>query len=90
MKRLKLFLGLVVALFMAATGSMYAQTPFEVSDAPTDGRWAANTKWYYLHFVNSDALHTSGYMGTQGDAFINSDGQLLLNGTTKPVNAGGI
>lgn len=103
MKRLKLFLGLVAALFMAATGSMYAQTqtPFAVSDAPTPtsnengGRWAANTKWYFLHFVNGspdnpDNYHTSGYMGTQGDAFINSNGQLLLNGTTKPVNAGGI
>ena len=90
MKRLKLFLGLVAALFMAVTGSMYAQTPFEVSDAPTDGRWAANTKWYFLHFVNSDAYHTAGYMGTKGDAYINSNGQLLLNGTDKPLNAGGI
>lgn len=96
MKRLKLFLGLVVALFMAVTGSMYAQTPFEVSDAPTPtsndngGRWAANTKWYFLHFVNSDAYHTAGYMGTQGDAFINSNGQLLLNGTTKPMNTSGL
>lgn len=97
MKRLKLFLGLVAALFMAATGSLYAQT-FEVSDAPTNakgGRWATNTKWYFLHFVNGspdnpDGYHTSGYMGTQGDAFINANGQLLLNGTTKPVNAGGI
>lgn len=95
MKRLKLFLGLVAALFMAVTGSMYAQTPFEVSDAPTDGRWAANTKWYFLHFVNGapenpNGVHSSGYMGTQGDAYINSDGQLLLNGTDKPLNAGGI
>ncbi|MDD7563119.1 MAG: RICIN domain-containing protein, partial [Alloprevotella sp.] len=90
MKRLKLFLGLVAALFMAVTGSTYAQTHFEVSDAPTDGRWAANTKWYFLHFVNSDAYHTAGYMGTKGDAYINSNGQLLLNGTDKPLNAGGI
>ncbi|MDY4059170.1 MAG: hypothetical protein SOY63_05140, partial [Alloprevotella sp.] len=68
MKRLKLFLGLVAALFMAVTGSTNAQTqkPFEVSDAPSDtkgGRWATNTKWYFLHFVNSDAYHTAGYMG---------------------------
>ena len=90
MKRLKLFLGLVAALFMAVTGSTYAQTHFEVSDAPTDGRWAANTKWYFLHFVNSDGYHTAGYMGTKGDAYINSNGQLLLNGTDKPLNAGGI
>lgn len=98
MKRLKLFLGLVAALFMAVTGSTNAQTqtPFEVSDAPTPtsnangGRWAANTKWYFLHFVNSDGYHTAGYMGTQGDAFINSSGQLLLNGTTKPMNTSGL
>lgn len=96
MKRLKLFLGLVAALFMAVTGSMYAQTPFEVSDAPTPtsndngGRWATNTKWYFLHFVNSDDYHTSGYMGTQGDEFINSNGQLLLNGTTKPTTTAGL
>lgn len=98
MKRLKLFLGLVAALFMAVTGSTNAQTqtPFEVSDAPTPtsdpngGRWAANTRWYFLHFVNSDGYHSAGYMGTQGDAFINSNGQLLLNGTDKPLNAGGI
>lgn len=96
MKRLKLFLGLVAALFMAVTGSTNAQTqkPFEVSDAPSDtkgGRWATNnTKWYFLHFVNSDAYHTAGYMGTQGDAFINSNGQLLLNGTSKPMNTSGL
>lgn len=98
MKRLKLFLGLVAALFMAVTGSTNAQTqtPFEVSNAPTPtsdpngGRWAANTRWYFLHFVNSDGYHSAGYMGTQGDAFINSNGQLLLNGTDKPLNAGGI
>lgn len=95
MKRLKLFLGLVAALFMAVTGSTNAQTHFEVSDAPTDGRWAANTKWYFLHFVNgapenNDGYHSSGYMGTKGDAYINSNGQLLLNGTDKPLNAGGI
>ena len=101
MKRLKLFLGLVAALFMAVTGSMYAQTPFEVSDAPTPtsnengGRWATNTKWYFLHFVNGspdnyDGYHTSGYMGTKGDAFINANGQLLLNGTTKPMNTSGL
>lgn len=97
MKRLKLFLGLVAALFMAATGSLYAQT-FEVSDAPTNakgGRWATNTKWYFLHFVNGspdnyDGYHTSGYMGTQGDAFINANGQLLLNGTTKPTTTAGL
>lgn len=95
MKRLKLFLGLVAALFMAVTGSTNAQTqkPFEVSDAPSDtngGRWATNTKWYFLHFVNSDDYHTSGYMGTQGDEFINSNGQLLLNGTTKPTTTAGL
>lgn len=96
MKRLKLFLGLVAALFMAVTGSMYAQKPFEVSDAPTPtsdpngGRWAANTRWYFLHFVNSDGHHSNGYMGTQGDAFIDSNGQLLLNGTSKPMNTSGL
>ncbi len=29
-------------------------------------------------------------MGTQGDAFINSNGQLLLNGTTKPTTTAGL
>lgn len=29
-------------------------------------------------------------MGTQGDAFIDSNGQLLLNGTSKPMNTSGL
>lgn len=49
MKRLKLFLGLVAALFMAVTGSVDAQT-FTTSTAPNPSAttWASGTKWYKM------------------------------------------
>lgn len=49
MKRLKLFLGLVAALFMAATNSVDAQT-FTTSTAPDPSAtsWASDTKWYKM------------------------------------------
>lgn len=49
MKRLKLFLGLVAALFMAVTGSVDAQT-FTTSTAPELGatEWPSETKWYKM------------------------------------------
>lgn len=85
---------LLTLLLLFTTGlGVNAQKPFEVSDAPATtngGRWATNVKWYFLHFVNSDAYHTAGYMGTSGDRFINANGQLLLNGTTKPMSSAGL
>lgn len=60
MKRLKLFLGLVATLFMAATNSVDAQsfTPSTAPDAwATD--WAANTKWYKLKMWNNRYLSLS-------------------------------
>lgn len=49
MKRLKLFLGLVAALFMAVTGSVDAQT-FTTSTAPDPSAttWASGTTWYKM------------------------------------------
>ena len=49
MKRLKLFLGLVAALFMAATNSVDAQT-FTTSTKPDPSAtdWASDTKWYKM------------------------------------------
>lgn len=84
----------LLLLFITGLG-VNAQKPFEVSDAPATtnnngGRWATNVKWYFLHFLNSDAYHTAGYMGTSGDQFINADGQLLLNGTVKPMSSAGL
>ena len=84
----------LLLLFITGLG-VNAQKPFEVSDAPATtngngGRWATNVKWYFLHFVNSDAYHTAGYMGTSGDRFINANGQLLLNGTDKPMSSAGL
>lgn len=93
MKSIKLFFGLVAALFMTVTSQMGAQIPYTVSSAPSTtkgGRWAANTKWYFIHFLNSDAYHTDGYLATEGDEYINSNGQLLLNGTTKPQSSAGL
>ncbi|MDY4029781.1 MAG: hypothetical protein SOY69_01015 [Alloprevotella sp.] len=86
---------LLTLLLLSITGlGVNAQKPFEVSGAPatTDngGRWATNVKWYFLHFVNSDAYHTAGYMGTSGDQYINANGQLLLNGTDKPMSSAGL
>lgn len=87
---------LLTLLLLSITGlGVNAQKPFEVSGAPATtnnngGRWATNVKWYFLHFVNSDAYHTAGYMGTSGDQYINADGQLLLNGTDKPMSSAGL
>ncbi|MDY4568916.1 MAG: hypothetical protein SPD56_08095 [Alloprevotella sp.] len=60
MKRLKLFLGLVAALFMAATNSVDAQS-FTPSTAPDEQAtaWAANTKWYKLKMWNNRYLSLS-------------------------------
>lgn len=84
----------LLLLFITGLG-VNAQKPFEVSDAPATtngngGRWATNVKWYFLHFLNSDAHHTAGYMGTSGNQFINANGQLLLNGTDKPMSSAGL
>lgn len=85
---------LLTLLLLSITGlGVNAQKPFEVSDAPATtngGRWATNVKWYFLHFVNSDAHHTAGYMGTSGDRYIDANGQLLLNGTDKPMSSAGL
>lgn len=85
---------LLTLLLLSITGlGVNAQKPFEVSDAPATtngGRWATNVKWYFLHFVNSDGHHTAGYMGTSGDQYINTQGQLLLNGTAKPMSSAGL
>ena len=85
---------LLTLLLLSITGlGVNAQKPFEVSDAPATtngGRWATNVKWYFLHFVNSDEYHTAGYMGTSGNQYINADGQLLLNGTDKPMSSAGL
>ena len=96
MKSIKLFFGLVAALFMTVTSQMgaQAQIPYTVSSAPDTGnkggRWDADTKWYFIQFPNRDAHHTNGYLATEGSEYINSDGQLLLNGTTKPQSSAGL
>lgn len=94
MKSIKLFFGLVAALFMTVTSQMGAQIPYTVSSAPSTtnngGRWAADTKWYFIQFPNSDDYHTNGYLATEGSEYINSSGQLLLNGTTKPKSSAGL
>ena len=48
MKRLKLFAGLVAALFVTAPVATDAQRQFVASDAPTGDTWAANTHWYQM------------------------------------------
>lgn len=91
MRKISTILTLLL-LFITGLG-VNAQKPFEVSDAPATtngGRWATNVKWYFLHFVNSDEYHTAGYMGTSGNQFINANGQLLLNGTNKPMSSAGL
>ena len=94
MKSIKLFFGLVAALFMTVTSQMGAQIPYTVSSAPSTtnngGRWAADTKWYFIQFPNSDDYHTNGYLATEGNNYINSNGQLLLNGTEKPQSSAGL
>lgn len=91
MRKISTILTLLL-LFVTGLG-VNAQKPFKVSDAPATtngGRWATNVKWYFLHFLNSDEHHTAGYMGTSGNQFINANGQLLLNGTDKPMSSAGL
>ena len=80
---------LLLLMLIAGIGSTWAQQP-TASDAPSNGKWATNTTWYFIQFANSDAYHTAGYMATEGDNYINSDGQLLLNGSTKPTTTAGL
>lgn len=76
-------------MFLLLIGTVHAQQPI-TSDAPVDGKWAENTTWYFIQFVNSDSYHTNGYLATKGGSYINNNGVLLLNGTTKPVNNAGL
>lgn len=78
-----------LVMFLLMIGAASAQQP-QTSDAPVDGQWAQNTTWYFIQFVNSDSYHTNGYLGTEGSSYVNDAGVLLLNGTTKPVNNGGL
>lgn len=53
------------------------------SDAPVDGAWAANTKWFTLRNVA-----TQGYMNT-AEAYIDESRNLKVSNTTAPVDRGG-
>lgn len=75
--------------FLLMIGTANAQQP-ATSDAPENGQWAENTTWYFIQFVRSDAYHTNGFLATKGDAYINAEGILLLNGTTKPMGNAGL
>lgn len=78
-----------LVLFLLVIGAASAQQP-TTSDAPVNGQWAQNTTWYFIQFVNSDYYHTNGYLATEGSGYVNDEGTLLLNGTTKPVNNAGL
>lgn len=78
-----------LVLFLLVIGAASAQQP-TTSDAPVNGQWAQNTTWYFIQFVNSDSYHTNGYLATRGSGYVNDEGTLLLNGTTKPVNNAGL
>lgn len=78
-----------LVLFLLVIGAASAQQP-TTSDAPVNGQWAQNTTWYFIQFVNSDYYHTNGYLATRGSGYVNDEGTLLLNGTTKPMNNAGL
>lgn len=59
MKRLKLFAGLVAALFVTAPVATDAQRQFVASDAPTGDTWAANTHWYQMKMKNGGVISLS-------------------------------
>lgn len=71
--------------------------PFTTSDAPSNGVWAKNTKWYFISFPHSDDHHTGGYLAAEGAGFISaygydgkdnartSKGKLLITQTEKPI-----
>ena len=71
----------------------WAEVPFKVSNAPTNGVWDANTTWYFIQFPNSDSYHTGGYLAAEGNGFMSetnydgkvSKGKLLITQTEKPM-----
>lgn len=80
----------LLSLFLLCIGSVSAQPEFVVSPEPQNGKFAEGTRWYFIQFANKDAYHTNGYLGTKGDDYINNNGVLLLNGTTKPLTKYGL
>ena len=84
-------------LFCAFVGTAWAQElPFKTSNAPTDGKWAEGTTWYYIQFPNKDGYHTGGFLASSGEGFVSNSrfsgsgdvegsGKLLITQTEKPV-----
>lgn len=75
MKKITFLLSLLLA-FVGVTAS--AQVAFEVSDAPSDGKWATNTTWYRM------SLHDK-YLSAY-DATINGD---IKNQNATPLSGAG-
>ncbi|MEE0805405.1 MAG: hypothetical protein U0L77_08290, partial [Prevotellamassilia sp.] len=88
----------LLMLFCAFVGTAWAQElPFKTSNAPTGGKWAEGTTWYYIQFPNKDAYHTGGFLASSGEGFVSNsrfsssngnvegNGKLLITQTEKPV-----
>lgn len=74
----------MIVLFIGTSLQALA-LPFEVSDAPVDGVWAANTKWYVIN-INQGTPKRDYYMS---GSYVTSSGQLLMNNSTYPSNRSG-
>ncbi len=73
---------LIAFLFTLMGGELSAQT-YTVSDAPADGKWATNTKWYTIKNVQS-----GGYVSTNS-SYTDASGNLKLGTTTAPTTPEG-
>ena len=63
---MKKFTFLLSLLFCLVGATTHAQVAFETSDAPTEGSWAANTKWYKMtlrgKYVSARNADAKGYL----------------------------
>ncbi len=73
---------LIAFLFTLMGGELSAQT-YSVSEAPADGAWATNTKWYTIKNVQS-----GGYVSTNS-SYTDASGNLKLENTTAPTTPEG-
>ena len=84
---------LLMLLVSVGAWAQEQSLPFTPSNAPVDGAWDLNTKWYFINFPNSDAYHSGGYLAAEGSDFLSttkfdsgkSNGYLLIKQTEKPI-----
>lgn len=80
MKKITFLLSLVFAFFLGGGITASAQVDFQPSDAPSSGKWAANTTWYKMSlkkkYVTAFSADVYGNLYAKQDAEANGEGAL--------------